>query len=89
MLAVTTGYTQAQITGDTAELTDSFRRAAHWYLYAERMGRILDDLDRVRGMSSDGMTPKARAELERARIGAARDADAYRELLYPRDDADG
>lgn len=87
MLAVATGWTQRVISGETGEVSDDFRRASHWALYAGRVGPLLIDAETFAASPEPhGMKPNDRASFARARLDSRERAAFMRTALFPEDD---
>lgn len=71
MLALRTGWTPDVIGGDApGGVTDSFRRACHWALFAESLTPVLDQVREAAAADPSGGDPKEFARLSRARLDA-------------------
>jgi hypothetical protein len=82
MLALRTGWTPEVIGGDTGAVTDAFRRALHWLMFAEVLagpeGLPPTDLR---------MPPRATPDQRRAVMRIRAEGSKLRGILFPRDEA--
>lgn len=89
MLAIRTGWTPDVIAGETGTVSNEFREAAHWALYAEAMSPLLDELSSIRTLSMENVSLKDKARIAGLKLSAARDEELYRSYLFPEDPTDG
>jgi hypothetical protein len=83
MLALRTGWTPAVIGGDAPDgISDDFRRAAHFALFAEHVAPLLRAADKAAALDSSGVKdPRQYAAITRARLAGKREQQHLRELL--------
>lgn len=83
MLALRTGWTPQVIGGDAPDgISDRFRQAAHFALYAETLSPIYDDALRASVASAPSDAPMdLRAAVARERLEGTKELGKLRRLL--------
>lgn len=82
MLALRTGWTPDVIGGDgPGGVSDAFRRAAHFALYAERLAPVLAEDTQTLAMRPEDVDAPFRARLNKARERAHERTTVIRTLL--------
>lgn len=89
MLALETGWTPDVIAGDTGVVSDEFRRACHWVIYAREMDKVIDSLDETLAIDEGDLTPTGKAQIVGLKLRAQENRALYHETLFPADEDDG